>query len=415
MEENLDKCINFLQESMNKKAKSLKNAEILHSFIEKVSTMLVMSDMKLRVSVLSYSKKCLFCGKFTVSFESAVHLLCNTDHVFCSVNCLKRYALLCTNNTLLELENVKCPTCRVLIEPQQINKAFGGNIEGIQQDACDRALNELLSEEEKELLQAKFSCEVCWNQFKVEEGITLECDHRFCYNCIKAHCDLLIDSAQVSEERLQCPSCPQVLSAYEIEDIVGPEMYGKYEKFRLRGLKLLPDDENSLLFYCRGTDCEFMCILDKSVTEFTCISCNYKCCVLCKNDIHAGKSCEEFGKWLKDNNEESLAFEKLLKREGLLRCPKCSAVVQRIDGCEFMICTSPECQGNTFFCYDCGKRLEFDHQVHECRPRNMPRPRNMFQPRGRMMRENQVHLRYVNRLGIHAEGVERLLGRPVWR
>mmetsp|Transcript_19463 Transcript_19463/g.19476 ORF Transcript_19463/g.19476 Transcript_19463/m.19476 type:complete len:320 (+) Transcript_19463:299-1258(+) len=275
-----------------------------------------------------------------------------------------------TNNTLLDLDYVRCPICRSSISVEQINEAFEGKIEEIQRDACDRALNMLLDEESKEQLLPKFTCLICYTELKVDQGITLECDHRFCVNCIKQQVEMLIESAQVSDEKLKCPNCPQALSVYEIEDIVGPELFAKYEKFRLRGLKLEPGDENSYIFHCRGADCEYICIIEKGVNEFECPKCGFKCCPMCKEDTHKGSTCEQFAKWKEENAKGDKEFEQMLRDEGLLKCPECGAAVQRISGCQYMVCSSSQCQGRTFFCYDCGIKLEQDHGAHDCKPRN---------------------------------------------
>lgn len=198
-----------------------------------------------------------------------------------------------TNNTLLDLHYVRCPVCRTSVSIEQLNEAFDGKIEFIQRDACDRALNSLLDAKSKEEMDAKFTCLICYSELNVDQGITLECDHRFCVNCIKQQLEMLIETAQVSDEKLKCPSCPQAMSVYEIEDIVGADLFAKYEKFRLRGIKLAEGDENSIIFHCRGADCEYICIVEKEVTEFTCPTCNYKCCPICKEDIHKGRTCEE--------------------------------------------------------------------------------------------------------------------------
>ncbi|CAG9319433.1 unnamed protein product [Blepharisma stoltei] len=427
MDENgLEKCVSFLRDALNKKSPALRNDAVLSQFIEKIYTMLVISDMDLVVKIKPNGKLCMFCSKIIngINIGSAIGLQCSpSEHYFCSKNCLKKHALLCTKNTLLDLEYVRCPSCRVSINIDLISDAFEGHIEDIQRDACDRALKELLNEEEKENLQAKFNCGICYGEFKVEESVTLECDHRFCFPCIKMHMELLIESAQVSDEHLRCPTCVQPLTAYEIEDIVGPQLYEKYEKFRLRGFKLsAEEDENSILFQCRGVDCEYLCIIEKGVGQFTCPKCNYKCCPMCKKDIHDGMTCEQFEKYLKENDKESKAFEQLLRREGLLRCPVCGAVVERIDGCEFMVCSSSECQGMTYFCYNCGRKLERDHEPHRCKVRELPEnQRNMYRANEDMIAEvgrrgiNPRQRERINRLGVHADGVERLLGRPAWR
>ena len=67
------------------------------------------------------------------------------------------------------------------------------------------------------------------------------------------------------------------------------ELYKKYEKFRLRGLKITELDGDEILFHCPGLDCEYMCIVDKSADEYECPKCNHKCCPLCKEDSHKGR------------------------------------------------------------------------------------------------------------------------------
>lgn len=63
-----------------------------------------------------------------------------------------------------------------------------------------------MDEDEKNKLYPIFDCKICFLEVKVEEGITLDCDHRFCRVCIGAHIKTLIDSSLVSEEQLKCPA-----------------------------------------------------------------------------------------------------------------------------------------------------------------------------------------------------------------
>ena len=241
-------------------------------------------------------------------------------------------------------------------------EAFGDKFEQIQSDAYDRALNNLLDEEGKKQIETRFNCQICMVDFVVSEGLTLECDHRFCYECMKAYTTDLIESAQVSEQTLKCPNCVQPLTLYEIEDIVGPELYEKYQKFLLRGFKLEGDDDNNFIFYCPATDCEYFCIADKGIEDIECAKCFHRCCPKCRVGPHVGKTCEEFKK---DSQVDGL-FEEMLRKEGIIQCPSCGAAVQRISGCEFMVCSSSQCQGRTYFCYDCGIKLEADHAPHNC-------------------------------------------------
>jgi IBR domain, a half RING-finger domain/Zinc finger, C3HC4 type (RING finger) len=379
----LKACSEYLSKALSSNSLSLQSGD-LYKLLELYSKLIKNFQQKLIISVKPLGHECLHCGKYIKSkdIKNAINLKCSENHFFCSKDCIKRHSLMATNGTLLDLQYVRCPGCFTSINIELINNAFDGKIESLQSDACDRALKSLLDNESRAaLFQAKFTCEICCMEYKIEQGITLNCDHRFCEECIKQHVSLLIDSAQVSDEKLKCPSCTEPLTVYEIEDVVGPELYSKYDKFRLRALKLDEIDADEIVFHCPGTDCEYICTVEKNTAEFECPKCKHKCCPMCKEDTHKGSSCEEYQEWKKENSEADKLFNKLLEDEGLLRCPECGAAVQRISGCQYMVCSSNECQGKTFFCYDCGIKLQGDHAPHECKPRwkNNQAP-GLFQP-----------------------------------
>lgn len=376
-------CSEYFRKALNNKSVSLKSPEVLN-LIQSFSKLLSHYNLTLKIQVKSLGLVCVHCGNY--SPKSSLHLgkvlNCSPDHFFCSKECIKRHSLISTNGTLLDLHYVRCPRCFNSLDPNIITEAFEGKLENIQADACDRALKALLDPASLASMSAKFTCEICLIEYKVEDGITLNCDHRFCLECIRQHISLLIDSAQVSDDVLKCPKCIEPITAYEVEEVAGADLYAKYEKFKLRSLKLNELGEDEVLFHCPGTDCEYFCIVEKGNEEFVCPKCKHKCCPFCKENTHEGFSCEEYKAWKKENSEADKLFDQLLEDEGLLRCPECEAVVQRISGCQYMVCSSTECRGKTFFCYDCGIKLKGDHAPHDCKPRwrnrNPPAPGNPF-------------------------------------
>lgn len=364
-------CSEYLSKALTSKLVSLQS-DHLKNLLVSYSALLNSFGLELKINVKPLGANCLHCGNYIQgkTLKSSINLGCSSLHYFCSNDCIKRHSLISTNGTLLDLNYVRCPGCFQSINQEIINKAFDGKLESLQSDACDRALKSLLDEESKKLLfQAKFTCEICFMTYNIEDGITLNCDHRFCGECIRQHISLLIESAQVSDEKLKCPNCTEPLSIYEIEEVAGEELYKKYEKFRLRGLKISELDGDETLFHCPGLDCEYMCIVEKSADEYECPKCKHKCCPLCKEDTHKGSTCKEYKIWKKENLEADDLFDKLLEEEGMLKCPVCGAAVQRISGCQYMVCSSSECQGKTFFCYECGIHLKGDHAPHDCKPR----------------------------------------------
>ncbi|OMJ70612.1 hypothetical protein SteCoe_31355 [Stentor coeruleus] len=367
----LRNCSEYLSKALTLKLVSINSPEI-KDLLKIYSNLIDHYDFIVKIKVKSLGCLCLHCGVYINSkdLSQSINLQCAEKHYFCGKECIKRHALMSTNLTLLDLHYVRCPGCFIPISIKIIEKAFDGKLESLQQDACDRALKSLLDEDSKAMIfQSKFSCEICFMEYNIEQGITLNCDHRFCEECLRQHISMLIDTAQVTDDMLKCPKCPEPISVYEIEDVAGPELFKKYEKFRLRSMKIDELDDNEILFHCPGNDCEYICIVEKSDNNFECPKCKHKCCPLCKEDSHKNSSCDEYKQWKKENSEVDKLFNQLLEKEGLLRCPECEAVVQRISGCQYMVCSSSECRGKTFFCYDCGIKLEGDHAPHECKPR----------------------------------------------
>ena len=364
-------CTEYFRKSLNFKSKSLQSSQV-KTLIEHFSLLLNHHDLTLKIIVKPLGHYCLCCGNYTnsSSLSSGYALPCGDSHYFCSKECIRRHSLLSTNQTLLDIQYVSCPRCFTSIPIKIIADAFEGKLEHIQADACDRALKSLLDPKAfAQLTESKFDCEICLMNYKVEDGITLNCNHRYCLECIRQHISLLIDAAQVTDDELKCPNCSEPITIYEVEEVAGNELYKKYEKFKLRSLKLENLAEDEALFYCPGNDCEYFCIVEKESDKFVCPQCKFECCPQCREKSHEGFTCEDYIKWRKENSEADQLFDKLLEDEGLLKCPECQAVVQRISGCQYMVCSSTQCRGKTFFCYDCGIKLQGDHAPHDCKPR----------------------------------------------
>lgn len=393
--ETLNICTQFLAQTMNLHSRIVLTEE-MKLFFDKFSKLVKVTGSTVKIRVKPLGKKCLHCGKYIPQnlMHKSIGLWCNPiEHLMCSSDCLKRHSLIYTNFTLLDLNYVTCPKCWSSIHVEQINEAFEYKIEQYQSDACDRALLSLLNEEGKMQLESKFDCDICMNTFRVSEGLTLECDHRFCGECMKAYTVGQIESAQVSDKNLICPKCKHPMTLYEIEDIVGPELFEKYQRFLLKGFRISDqEDPNSAIFNCPSPDCDFFCIYDKNLKSIECQKCFYQYCTSCGNPPHENMTCEEY-KVSINSGEADLKFKEMLRAEGIINCPSCGAAVQRISGCEFMVCTSSACQGRTYFCYDCGIKLLHDHEPHNCdrrlvnnRPHipvhYMPAHRGAGRPRG---------------------------------
>ena len=70
--------------------------------------------------------------------------------------------------------------------------------------------------------------------FKIEDGITLECDHRYCIDCIKNYFIERIMSSNVSEEELICPDCGKSVDHNIIKGVVPEKTFENYLNFAFR-------------------------------------------------------------------------------------------------------------------------------------------------------------------------------------
>ena len=120
------------------------------------------------------------------------------------------------------------------------------------------------SKEEKKVEIPKVTCPICYEEVIVDQMITLECEHRFCMDCLADYIKNQVDSAQV--DRIVCPQgCGEEISWPIMKYCVTQETLDKYDKFKLRNL--VPLDENEYYYYC---SCEYGMILPKNQTTFNC-------------------------------------------------------------------------------------------------------------------------------------------------
>ncbi|MEH8544558.1 hypothetical protein RAG72_26330, partial [Klebsiella pneumoniae] len=70
-------------------------------------------------------------------------------------------------------------------------------------------------------------------------------------------------------------------------------------------------------------------------------SANVQSALLAKKAVHPGITCEEAAA-----NSEDSQIEDLLLSQNWKKCPTCGVPVEKIDGCQFVTCTSPLCKGS---------------------------------------------------------------------
>ncbi|CCH41149.1 Translation termination inhibitor protein ITT1 [Wickerhamomyces ciferrii] len=257
----------------------------------------------------------------------------------------------------------------------------------------------------------RFDCSICIESHDGTNGILLDCDHAFCKSCFKQYSEPIMNSKYAST--LQCPNCPIMnlknldskgpaelrellferrMKKEDLLQMYTPEVVEKFENDR--DLVLFEKYQNYFPFVCakcpRCKKWGFRDDLDDNLV--ICKNCKLAYCYQCNHSWHGNnnlcrsrlnqipedviqnmlsgeldsdskvKFIQQYGKrtlnlaikeYLAD-----IAFEKAIEDdENLVKCPRCSTVVTKSDGCHKMKC--PLCSAN--FCYRCSSHLDDDN------------------------------------------------------
>lgn len=188
-----------------------------------------------------------------------------------------------------------------------------------------------------------FECRICFLDFDVGEGAVLrDCLHTFCRECL-ANAIKYSDTAMV-----KCPyrddqySCDSSLQDREIKALVTPQ---EYEKHLAKSVKQAEGAMENV-YHCKTPDCPGFCQYEDNVNIFQCEVCKKVNCLTCQAQ-HNGVSCKEYQDDLANKVDEAAMktkkfFDDMIRRGDGLPCPKCSVMLVRKWGCDWMRC--PMCR-----------------------------------------------------------------------
>ena len=202
------------------------------------------------------------------------------------------------------------------------------------------------------------SCKICLRK-KQENYHDLGCFDNFCIDCISLLLINYINSSFVFPDEVLCPVCMKTIPDQIIKKFIPEETYEKMLQLR-ENLKIQKLVAMKKAIYCPVKDCEGFghLIPDEKITA--CNKCKYSLCALCGKTVHPGILCEEF-----ESVEEDLVLNEFYRVNNIKKCPTCGVGVQKIDGCQFIVCHSPLCKGNNALCYLCGRFvIEDQHFSH---------------------------------------------------
>lgn len=199
----------------------------------------------------------------------------------------------------------------------------------------------------------KFTCEIDGNEHYIDQDcITLDCDHKFCKECIKENLEFELERGNF---KVVCPGddCDTQISFDIMQYVLGNENQGLFERyllFKIEELSLNPGDS---LGKCPNSNCNFKIIYPTNINNifYDCPNCQKKFCLNGCHQVHEGQTCKEFE--LSNKEKEAIKeFNKLKAQNKLKHCPKCNLLIEKRKGCNHITCPPP-CSFQ--FCYVCGE------------------------------------------------------------
>ncbi|KAF4975582.1 hypothetical protein FZEAL_7654 [Fusarium zealandicum] len=179
-------------------------------------------------------------------------------------------------------------------------------------------------------------CTICFCE--AEEPIRTLCGHVYCGLCFVNMCQA--EGSKPGEFCIAClggsGTCGKVLNLLEIHDRVVAKTFDSILKSSFSSyIRRHPGEFR----YCPTPDCDsiYRVTSDSIVLpkKFTCGKCRLSTCTSC-HASHPDKTCAEH------KGDASGGLEELLRakeRLGVQDCPKCSTSIEKIHGCDHMLCT----------------------------------------------------------------------------
>lgn len=287
---------------------------------------------------------CEFCQ--SICDSSLIPLPCS--HSICSERCLYDLISYQLGSNYHLYDKVRC-MCGLYIPPNIILKAYD-SFPSLNYKRHQSALN----------AEPSINCDICYVVKKISEFLTLECDHRFCSECIKSHIQSNLKQGLFGDKNT-CPGCPVAIDHNIIFPLLDENLKTLYEVLSIKNIQL---NEAEIFIECPA-GCKYAEVISNATDFFICRQCNKEFCVGCRDLKHVGKTCQE-NAMLNTNLTDPLLKQQF--DEGLIKfCPWCyNAVEKDPRGCKYMTCRSSECKSKKWFCFDCLKKLNRFHEKHPC-------------------------------------------------
>jgi hypothetical protein len=200
-------------------------------------------------------------------------------------------------------------------------------------------------------LEPTKQCPACGDTLDVP--IAMECGHCYCKECLR---HFLLSARDVVTFPLRCigdsGKCNSLLSLHIIQAVLTTEenellvraAFASYILGHARELRYCPTPNCSQLYRPASLP---------DPTPFQCPSCLRFVCTYCHAD-HLGATCRD---WRERHDEK---FNLWRAEHDVKPCPNCSVNIDRVDGCNHLICIC-----GTHLCWQCLKKFSDGREVYQ--------------------------------------------------
>lgn len=174
-------------------------------------------------------------------------------------------------------------------------------------------------------------CAICWDPTEGYAKVP-GCGHTCCTTCFVAYCTTPRDTVPA----LQCfgPDCTEPIPVPTIrEQLAESDM----NTIMTQALQAHFERHPSEYTQCPGPDCVQYHRISDCDGHYECEKCFTVVCTSCRVEKHFGETCRQYQDRMTGNLE---AMERWMEAAEAKRCRRCQAVVQKMEGCNNMQCTS---------------------------------------------------------------------------
>ncbi|KAK0463853.1 uncharacterized protein EV420DRAFT_1729513 [Desarmillaria tabescens] len=178
------------------------------------------------------------------------------------------------------------------------------------------------------------TCPICYDD--VSTPFQLVCEHVYCTGCIR---HFLTSAAETGIFPLVCmgneSTCGTPISIPVIQKFLPPTAFNHL----LETVFTTHVDKRPQEFrYCKTPDCTQIYRRSEAMSVLRCPSCFSEICSSCGEDSHEKLSCEDARIHNNPAEQERMSEAWLLQQRSIKKCPTCSRLLEKTEGCNHMTC-----------------------------------------------------------------------------